>query len=130
MKSSGVNPNEGKQPNMALIFGLTYLLGLFLSVAMMTISIHQMGVMAIFDGLQPDGKIHPDLQSFLETYGSRFRSFKHGALHGFIASVTIALPIIGMVSMFERRSGKYVFIHWGYWAITLLLMGGLICAAM
>jgi hypothetical protein len=43
-----------------------------------------------------------------------------------LAAIFIVLPIIGINSIFERKSFKYVLIHVGYWALTLALMGGVI----
>jgi hypothetical protein len=37
------------------------------------------------------------------------------------------LPLIGINSLFERKSFKYIFIHTGYWIISLALMGGVLC---
>ncbi|MEM1124806.1 MAG: DUF1761 domain-containing protein, partial [Bacteroidota bacterium] len=33
-----------------------------------------------------------------------------------------------MNALFERRGWKYIWIHTGYWFITLALIGGLLCA--
>jgi hypothetical protein len=38
------------------------------------------------------------------------------------------MPTLGILSLFERKSFKYVAIHVGYYLITLGLMGGLVCA--
>jgi hypothetical protein len=64
----------------------------------------------------------------MDTYGDRFRTFKHGALHGGITSIFFVLPMIAIPAMFERRSAKYILIHAGYWFISLCIMGGIICA--
>jgi hypothetical protein len=64
----------------------------------------------------------------MSKYGSNFRTFKHGALHGFITSLFIILPAIGTSALFEQKSWKYVAVHVGYWAICMALMGGVICA--
>ena len=60
--------------------------------------------------------------------GTAFRTFGHGALHGFFTGLFIVLPILGTNALFEQKGWKYVWINTGYWAITLMLMGGLICA--
>ena len=60
-------------------------------------------------------------------YGNDFRTFKHGALHGTLTGVGIALPVVAINAMFEKRGFKYIAIHAGYWILTLLLMGGIIC---
>jgi hypothetical protein len=73
-------------------------------------------------------KALPSFQAFMTDYGSAFRTFKHGALHGFMTGLFFALPLIGVGALYERRSWKYVLIAGGYWSITCLLMGGIICA--
>jgi len=40
----------------------------------------------------------------------------------------LALPIIAVSSLFERRSWKYIAIHGGYWVLSLGIMGGIISA--
>jgi hypothetical protein len=41
--------------------------------------------------------------------------------------VLIALPILAIQAMFERKTIKYVAINAGYWIITIALMGGIVC---
>ena len=67
------------------------------------------------------------MKHFFETYGNRFRTFKHGALHGTIAALFFSLPILGTMSLFERKGFRYIAIHVGYWVVTLALMGGALC---
>jgi hypothetical protein len=49
-------------------------------------------------------------------------------LHGIITAIFVGLPLIGMSAIFEKKSFKYIFIHLGYWILTLALMGGLACS--
>jgi hypothetical protein len=63
----------------------------------------------------------------IDNHGANFRSFKHGALHGTLTGFFLALPIVATGAMFEQRSWKYIAISAGYWIITFMLMGGLIC---
>lgn len=58
---------------------------------------------------------------------NKFRTFKHGSFHGIIGAIFFALPILGINALFERRGAKYIFLHLGYWVITMALMGGVIC---
>lgn len=60
-------------------------------------------------------------------YVGLHRSFGHGAVHGTIAAVLAALPIISINSLFERRGWKYILVHFGYWLITMILMSGAVC---
>jgi len=66
--------------------------------------------------------------SFMANYGDRHRTFGHGAAHGLFAALAFAFPIITIKSLFERKSWKHIFISFGYWFITLVLMCGVACA--
>jgi len=129
---AGMTEEKINSGNMALIFGLVYLLGLFLSVAMMTWSIHQVATQALFatqEGFSAQtGAYYEFFQSFMGQYGDLHRSFGHGAVHGAFAGITIALPLIAINSLFERKGWKYILIHAGYWIVTLILMCGTLCA--
>lgn len=70
----------------------------------------------------------PSFQAFMDDYGNAFRTFKHGVIHGIIAGIFVALPIIGTNALFERKGAKYILINTGYWIVTLAIMGGIICA--
>jgi hypothetical protein len=61
-------------------------------------------------------------------YGNNFRTFKHGALHGFISAFLMVLPVIGTNALFERKGFKYIAINVGFWIINFTIMGGIICA--
>ncbi len=126
MQASGMTDEKVKSGNMLAIMGISLVLSFLLAFAMQSIVIHQMGVSSIF--MDPSlGKEHPDLKEFMDKYGTMFRTFKHGALHGTLAGFTLALPILGTNAMFERKGFKYIAVNCGYWIVTLALMGGVIC---
>jgi hypothetical protein len=131
MKEADLSEEKLKGRNMGLILGLTLLLSFFLSFAMEYMVIHQMHLYSIFANdptvQDPNSAIGIMLNDFMDKYGNNFRTFKHGVFHGVITTFTVALPIIGINALFERRSFKYVALHFGYWVITLGLMGGVIC---
>jgi hypothetical protein len=132
MKLNHFTEAELQKGNMALIFGLTYLLSLFLSVGLSGIVIHQSSIESLFTFREGDTEAAKQAMTALaETiradYSDRYRSFGHGALHGGLAAIMIALPILGINALFERKSWKYIAIHTGYWWVTLLLMGGILC---
>jgi len=132
MRSAGLTEEQMKGGNMAKIFGLTILFSLMLAFVMQPIVIHQFGLMSIVagdEGFMKDPNASSTLwyNDAMATYGDRFRTFKHGALHGTITALFIALPVLGINALFERKSGKYIMIHLGYWILTLALMGGIIC---
>lgn len=126
MKSINVTEESLQGGNMALIFGLCYLFACMLAFAMSPVVIHQFGVGSVFQGDEsPESAAY--MKNFFDTYGGRFRTFKHGALHGTIMALFVALPLLGTNALFERRGFKYIAIHTGYWIVTLALMGGVIC---
>jgi len=130
---AGMTEDKMKGANMAKIFGLAYLLSVLMASAMLSITIHQFGV---FSMLATDPKAVMDFSTevgalfkgIMEKYGTNFRTFKHGAFHGVLSSLFIALPILGTNALFERKSFKYVAINVGYWMLTMALMGGVVCA--
>ncbi|MBK9983626.1 MAG: DUF1761 domain-containing protein [Saprospiraceae bacterium] len=58
----------------------------------------------------------------------KYDSFKHGAGHGIILTFFVAMPLMVINGLFERKNFKYLAIHILYWLITLVLMGGTIDA--
>ncbi len=118
-----------KGGNMALIFGLSYVLSFLMAFVLQTIVIHQFGVQSTLMKSGESALSGNDLayfQEFMATYGDRFRTFGHGALHGTMVGLLIGFPIMGINAMFERKSFKYVLINVGYWTVTLALMGGIL----
>ena len=125
MHAADMSEEKIKGGNMAKIFGLALFFALLLAFALQFITIHQTGAMGMVGG--DPTKALPSYDAFMADYGNAFRTFKHGALHGTIAGVFIALPIIGTNALFERKSTKYIFINSGYWIVTLAIMGGIVC---
>ena len=124
MKENNFTEAELKNGNMLKIFGLTVLFSFFIAFFIPNFAIHQMGVFQLVGG----DTTNPNYITMMESHGNAFRSFKHGALHGFMASVLFAFPVIAINGLFERKSWKYIFIHSGYWAVCITLMAGIICA--
>lgn len=132
MKESGVNPDDPHSRSMAVTFGVSILLSVLLAGSMLPITIHQMGLTSMLMGepslTDPNSELSKTLAGLLEKYGQNFRTFKHGALHGFMTSIFLMLPILGTNALFERRSWAYIAVNAAYWAVTLTIMGGIICA--
>jgi hypothetical protein len=125
MRESGLTEEKMKGGNMAIIFGLALLFAAMLSILLMQLTNHQFGALGMIGGNVDTAQ--PSYEAFMADYGSAFRTFKHGALHGAMAGVLIALPIIGTNALFDRKSAKYIFINAGYWIVTLAVMGGILC---
>ncbi len=126
MKECELSEEKMKGANMALIFGMAVFFALLLALSLNTITIHQSGAISMIGGDIENAK--PSFTAFMTDYGSAFRTFKHGALHGFLAGIFIALPILGTNALFERKSARYIIINSGYWTVCFTIMGGIICS--
>lgn len=131
MKVNGFTEESLKGANMALIFGLSFFLSIMLATGLMGLTNHQTGAIQLF-ATHPDvevvgSEVHTLFTTVMEKFGDRHRTFGHGALHGGLGAILIALPLIAINALFERRGWKYIGIHFGYWFITLILMGGVVC---
>lgn len=127
MKEAGLTEYQLKTGKMLKIFAFTYLFSLFIASIEMTLTIHQMGALGMVGGPSKVNEVLPSYTAFMADYGTAFRTFKHGALHGLISGLFFAFPMIGINGLFERKSWKYIFIHSGYWIVTLTIMGAIIC---
>ena len=126
MREAGLTEAQLKNSNMAKIFILALLFAFMLAFAMPGLVIHQMGALALVGGNSL--KALPSYDAFMLDYSEAYRTLKHGALHGVMAGIFIALPVVGINSLFERKSVIYILIHAGYWIVTLGIMGAIICA--
>ena len=126
MKEAGMTEDKMKGRNMALIFGMAVFYAFLIAMTLQFLVIHQWGAVGMIGGDPALAK--PSYVNFMADYGTAFRTFKHGALHGFIAGLFLALPVIGTNALFEKRSWKYTLISGGFWIVCFILMGGIICA--
>lgn len=125
MRESGMTEEKAKGANMLKVFGLTLLFSFMISFMLPQIVLHQIGAVQLTGG--DAAKALPSYHAFMQDYGTHFRTFKHGMLHGAITGIFLALPIIGISSLFERKSWKYILINAGYFIVSLTIMGGIIC---
>lgn len=131
MKEMNFTQKDLEGGNMLLIFGLSFVFSLLIAFFMQFLVIHQYGAFSTLAGdpgfMEQTGGAYAYFQEFMSNFGDRFRTFKHGALHGVLTGVFFVLPVLGTKALFERKSFKYIFINVGYWTVTLALMGGIIC---
>lgn len=130
MQLNGFTPDYLKQGNPLVLFGTTYLLSVILTFAFSGIVVHQT---SFFQSMMPDvmeegSKASAQFEELMALYGDNFRDFKHGAVHGVMFSLLFVMPLIAINSLFERKGWTYIFIHTGYWLITLVLVGGVLSA--
>ena len=125
MRESGMTEEQFRKGNLVIIFGVSLVLSLLLAFSIQSLVIHQFGAFGMI-GAAPE-TAEPSYQAFINDYGNAYRTFKHGALHGFISGVFIIFPVIAITALFERRSWKYIFINTGFWILCLTIMGAIVC---
>ena len=126
MNEIGMTDEKAKQGKMLKIFGLTFIFAFLLALIMMPLTIHQFGALGMVGGNEAEAL--PSYTAFMADYLDAFRTFKHGALHGFMSGMFIALPIVATNCLFEQKSFKYAAITSGYWIVVMTIMGGIICS--
>ncbi|MEO7172170.1 DUF1761 domain-containing protein [Flavobacterium sp.] len=125
MREAGLKEEDMKGANMIKIFGLSIVYAFLISFVLQMVVIHQFGALGMVGG--DPTKALPSYSAFMADYGTAYRTFKHGALHGFMTGLFMILPTIGINALYERRSFKYVMISGGYWIVSFMIMGGIIC---
>lgn len=123
MKASGMTEEKIKSGNIAVIFGVTLVLSFMLAFSVNGMVIHQIAAEQLAF-TNPDSEA---FKAFMEEFGNVHRSYGHGALHGAIGALFFVLPVLGINALFERKSGKYIFINVAYWVVTLAIMGAILC---
>lgn len=103
MNSLGITEADLKVGNMGIIFGISLLMSFIMS----------MFILGNVDGPGQEGV---------------YDTFKHGAMHGLILAVMIAVPVLVTNGLFERKNFKNLAINALYWIITFVLMGGVLDA--
>jgi hypothetical protein len=136
MKANGVtNKEKMSAAKMAIVFVLTYIGSYFIVTrALGSIVIHQRGLFGMLAN-QPDlhtqgTDLYNTVQGLMTKYGTNFRTFKHGALHGSFTGLFLVFPVLGIIALYEPKPIAWVAIHTIYWIICLAIMGGIICAYM
>jgi hypothetical protein len=136
MKANG---NENKQRmgggQMAIAFIVTYAASyLIASRVLGSIVIHQRGLFGMLAD-QPDihtkgTDLYNAVHSLIDKSGTRFLTFKHGALHGGFTGLFLVAPVLSIIALFEPKSWIWVVIHSLYFIACLAIMGGIICQYM
>lgn len=127
MNAAGLTEEKLKNGgrNMGVVFLLCYVFSFMAALIIQNIVIHQMGVYSYFAD-SPD-----KMKAFMDAapeFATKWRTFKHGAFHGAITGVFLALPMVAINAMFEMKPWKYIWINAGYWLVCFVLMGGILSA--
>jgi len=102
------------------------LFSFLISVSLYQIVIHQGALDSLVMGDNSE-MTQQWLKDAMARYGNNFRTFKHGMVHGFMTGLILILPVVGVSSQFEMKSWKYILITAGYWIVSMMFMGGIIC---
>jgi hypothetical protein len=136
MRANGKTPKAKMTPaQVAIAFGLTYIGSYFIAARVLgSIVIHQHGLYGMLAN-QPDvhtqgTELYDIVQGLMNKYGTNFRTFKHGALHGSFTGLFLVFPVLGFIGLYEPKPLAWVAIHSLYWIVCLAVMGGIICAYM
>lgn len=127
MNETGMTEEKAQQGNMLKIFGLTIVYSFLISFMLSGMVIHQFSVVGLVGGPDKVAEALPSYATFMADYGNAFRSYQHGALHGFITGLLFVLPITAINGLFEQKSWKLILVTSGYWVVTLTIMGAIIC---
>ena len=127
MKEAGLTQEQLQKGNMLKIFGLTFVYAFMLAFMLQNLVIHQSGALGMVGGPMLAETAKPSFAAFMADYGDAFRSYKHGALHGFMSGLFLGLPIISINGLFEHKSWRYMAIQAGYWTVIMTIMGAIIC---
>lgn len=127
MREAGLKEEDMKGANMIKIFGLSIVYAFLISFLLQTVVIHQFGALGMIGGPDFIATAKPSYAAFIADYGTAFRTFRHGALHGFFTGLFMILPTIGTTALYEKRSFKYVMVTGGFWIVCFMIMGGIIC---
>lgn len=132
MRVNGFSDKDMENGNMLAIFGLTYLVSIMAAFFLASVVIHQGNVfqMMLPAAGETGSAAQQQFNSLMTQYGDAHRNFGHGFLHGSMTGLFLIMPIIAVNALFERRGWKYIWLHTGYWFISLGLMGGLLCATL
>ena len=103
MDSLGITEADTKKGNMGVIFGVSIIMSLLMSWFLL-FNVDGPGQEGVYD------------------------SFKHGAFHGALIGLLVAMPVMVTNGLFERKNFKNLAINTVYWVITIALMGGAIDA--
>ena len=132
--TAGIAKEKMTAGKLALTVILAYIGSYYVAMALGSIVIHQHGIYSMLAG-EPEMKdktsaLATTVQGLIDKYGNNYRTFKHGAYHGYHAGLYIILPVLVIIGFMECKKISWILIHAAFWVICLALMGGIICAYM
>lgn len=125
MEGAGLTSDAMKANQKPLKFFLGFVCNFLLAFGLFTAVTHEFSILGLVGGDAELLKTGTGA-AFLAEYGGSFSRFSHGIVHGIEAAVVFALPIIGHHCLWSGKSRKFFFIDFGFWAVCIILMTGVI----
>lgn len=70
--------------------------------------------------------IHKDVSSGGELVYGSFHTFGHGMLHGAMLAVTLVVPVIISLGLFQKTKAMNIILNTSFWVICYAVMGGIL----
>ena len=130
----GVSLTLNSPAQIALTVVATYVAGYYIARMLGGIVIHQHGIYSMLAG-DPDMKdktsaLSVTVQGLMDKYGHNYRTFKHGAYHGYNMGLKFVLPVFVVAGFVESKKIGWILIHSAFWIASLAVMGGIVCQYM
>ncbi len=109
MAASGMTEEKAKQANMAVVFGVSFVMAFFLAFGMQFMVVHQFHVTSLFymQPIQdPTTEMGALYKTIMDLLGSSYRTFKHGALHGTIGGFMLAMPVLTTMPYLKAKGSN------------------------
>lgn len=134
IKAANGRTEEAGSGHAWWVYVLGYVASYYIARSLGSIVIHQYGLLSMLAS-EPDvhkagTELNTTVQGLLDKYENNFRTFKHGAYHGFFTGLYLVLPILAIHTFFEKKKWTWLAVNAGFWLICLALMGGVVCAYM
>ena len=133
---TGTGPTKDKMTitNLSIFAVVSVIAGYYIAGSLGGIVIHQHGIYSMLAGVpevhQKGTELYNTVQGLMDKYGNNFRTFKHGAFHGYRTGLYLVLPFLVIFGLLDGRKICWILVHAAYATICLALMGGIVCAYM
>lgn len=125
-KLAYLGPEQLAKPDGPRQILLSMVLNVFIAFGVYMITVHQTHVLAL-TGADIQAMNSGAGLAFITEYGSNFRTLGHGLLHGAgMGTLLFVIPLLGYVTIFEKKSFKYMLVYCSYWCLSLGIMGAII----
>ncbi len=125
-QAAGLTQAQSGQAVKPFKMFLTLVLNFLMAFGLFSLTVHQSGVFSLVGG-NAELLTSGTGAAFLAEHGKNHLTLGHGMFHGIIAMLCFVLPILAYATIFERKTAKYLFINAGFWLVSMMVMGAIIC---